>query len=91
MAAAALAAGADPSWFPYVSGGSMGGLPSLDHALQTVAACRSQQWAQVRSALDPMLILLAIAAGTSRLLPGVGDGPEAEPVLLSTTMQSCVL
>ena len=48
MAAAALAVGADPSWFSYMGGGpSIGGLPSLDHALQTVAASRSQQWAQV--------------------------------------------
>ncbi len=54
MAAAALAAGADPSWFPHFAGSSMGGgslgggggLPSLDHALQTVAASRSQHWAQ---------------------------------------------
>ena len=57
MAAAALAAGADPSWFPHFAsgmgggslssgGGGGGGLPSLDHALQTVAASRSQHWAQ---------------------------------------------
>jgi len=58
MAAAALAAGADPSWFPHFAGGmgggslggggggGGGGLPSLDHALQTVAASRSQHWPQ---------------------------------------------
>ena len=65
MAAAVLAAGADPSWFPRFAGGMGGGggslggggggsgLPSLDHALQTVAASRSQHWAQARTRTEP--------------------------------------